>query len=195
MGIRMVEFDKHKHDEQTEDLYAAIGRFAVEFEHICNYMRIIIGGILCKEGLHNNNVIEILLSDLNAAPLRSLVSSLISETVTLSESDLRIVTRILNDVQKMTEKRNEVIHATWYIGWMYNEENESKVAPGVKYKKGKSGVATKRYDWTADDFNNLAQDASKLWGLLADLNRCIIGNYKVEDVFTIDEDGSISRGT
>lgn len=127
--------DKHKIDEQTEDLYAAIGHFAVEFEHVCNYMRQIIMTILCKEGLGNENVMQILLAGLTADPLRSLVSSLISETQELSKNDLTIINKILNPIQDLTKTRNDVLHGTWFIGWAFHKETECRTAPGIKLKK------------------------------------------------------------
>lgn len=187
-----MEEDKHKYEEQTEDLYAAIGRFAVEFEHICNYLRQITCVILAKEGLRNDNVMEILLVSLNAEPLRTLALSLIAATIRLSELDKEIVSKIMDAVQAMIKKRNQVIHATWFVGWLWNEEMENTVAPGLKIKRTKTGVTTERYEWTADDFNNLAKDAKRLGGLLARLNNCFVGNFKVQNNFAIDERGIVA---
>jgi len=188
----MDEETKHKIDEQTEDLYAAIGHFAVEFEHVCNYLRIIIMTILSKEGLGNEKVMQILLSDLTAEPLRSLVSSLISETQQLSEADRKIVSKILTSVQDLTKNRNDVLHGTWFIGWGFSSDTECKTAPGIKFKKDKGGVATKTFNWTVEEFNALTGNASTLWGLLAILNGCIAGNFKVEKNFVVGDDGSLS---
>ena len=73
---------------QTKELYAAIGRFSVEFEHVCFAMRRIATSILAEKGLHNRNVLDILLADQTAEPLRSLVESPLSETQSLSNIEL-----------------------------------------------------------------------------------------------------------
>jgi hypothetical protein len=183
---------KPKFDEQTEDLYAAIGQFAVEFEHVCNYLRVIIMTILNKEGLDNEKVMQILLSDLTAEPLRSLVASLIPETQQLSETDRKVVSKILNSVQDLTKNRNDVLHGTWFIGWASVGDTEFKTAPGVKFKKDKGGVATKTFNWKVEDFDELTEEATKLVRLLGRLNGCIAFNFKLEKNFVFGSDGSLS---
>lgn len=182
---------QHKFDEQTEDLYAASGRFAVEFEHVCNYLRQVILAILFKEGLGNENVMQILVADLTAEPLRSLVLSLISETQHFSEPERTIVNKILNPIQDLTKTRNDVLHGPWCIGWASHKDTECTVAPGIKYKENKDAVATKTFNWTVQDFNELTKEATTLWRLLAKLNCCIIGNNKLEKYFIFEADGSL----
>jgi hypothetical protein len=65
------------------------------------------------------------------------------------------------------------------------------VAPGIKYKKNKDGVATKTFNWTVQDFNELTEEAITLWRLLAKLNGCIAGNNKLEEYFVFEADGSL----
>jgi hypothetical protein len=139
----MDEELKEKFQEQTEDLYAAIGRFVVEFEHVCNYMRNIIMTILAKEGLSNDNVMQILLSDQTAEPLRSVVTSLIAETQMLSVQEKTIINKITSRVQDLTKTRNDVIHGTWFIGWASVGDKEFTEAPGIKFKKIKKGLLLK----------------------------------------------------
>lgn len=183
---------KKKFKEQTKDLYAALGRFAVEFEHICNYLRLIIMTILSKEGLNNDKVMQIILADQTAEPLRALVMPLISETQELTEADRKIVSKILTLVQELTKIRNNVIHGTWYIGWVSIGNDECTGAPGVKFKKDQKGAATKNFDWKTKDFDDLANKAVELWKLLARLNGCISGNFKIENNFVFDADGGLS---
>ena len=188
----MDEETQHKFDEQTEDLYAALGRFAVEFEHVCNYLRVIIMTILNKEGLKNEQVMQILLADLTAEPLRSLVVSLIPQTHKLSQTDKKIVSRILKNVQDLTKNRNDVLHGTWFIGWASVGETEFKNAPGLKFKKDKSGAATKSFNWTVGEFVELTEKATQLWGLLERLNGCIAFGFTIEKNFVFKDDGSLS---
>src|SRR5215471_6090259 len=130
-----------RHAEQTAELYAAIGKFAVEFEMVCSSMRAIIMTTLWKEGLHNDNAMEILLADHTAEPLRSLAHSLASETQKLSEKDGRILAAIMNQVQELTKSRNDVLHAEWLIGWVATEVGPV-LAPGRRLKRDKMGLAT-----------------------------------------------------
>ena len=185
----MDEDTTKRYKEQTEDLYAALGRFAVEFEHVCYYLRLIIMAILSKEGLSNEKVMHILLSDQTAEPLRALMMSLISETHKLSEIDKKIVNKIACRVQELTKKRNDVLHGTWFIGWAHDGDEDFTNAPGVKFKKNKKGAATMNINWKVKDFDNLISEAIEVWNLLARLNGCISFNFKIEDNFTINANG------
>lgn len=189
----MKKDTKQKYDEQTEDLYAAIGRFAVEFEHVCHRMRVIIMTILGKEGLANDKVMQILLSEQTAEPLRGVVVSLIYETQTLSDTDRKIVHKILKEIQDLTKLRNDVIHGTWFIGWVSSDDTEFTDALGIKFKKDKDGVATKNFSWKKNDFDELTEKAKELTNLLARLSGCISGNYKIENNFLLAADGSLSN--
>ena len=188
----MDEDTKKKYEEQTEDLYAALGKFAVEFEHICHYLRLIIMAILDNEGLHNEKVMQILLADLTADPLRTLVMSLVAETQDVSDVEKKIISMILNRVQNLTKTRNDVLHGTWYIGWAAAGDDEFTGAPGIKIKKNKKGAAPKTFDWKAKDFEELSADAVELWNLLARLNGCISGSFKIENNFVVDANGGVS---
>jgi len=190
----MDEDTSKKYEDQTEDLYAALGKFAVEFEHVCNYLRLIIMAILSKEGLDNEKVMQILLADQTAEPLRALMMSLIAETHKLSETDQNIVNKITNRVQKLTKKRNDVLHGTWFIGWASTGDEDFTNAAGVKFKKDKKGDATKSINWKVKDFNYLITEAVEVWNLLAWLNRCISFNFEIENNFTINANGGISPG-
>ena len=188
----MDEDTNKKYEEQTEDLYAALGRFAVEFEHVCNYLRAIIMAILAKEGLSNDKVMQILLADQTAEPLRALVMSLIAETHDLSDTDKKIVSKITSRVQKLTKKRNDVLHGTWFIGWASVGQEQFTDAAGVKVKKDKQGAATKNFNWKVKDFDDLINEAVELWNLLARLNGFISFNFKIENNFVINGNGGIS---
>jgi len=151
----MEEDLKIKLEQQTKDIYSAIGEFAVQFEHVCHYLKLIIMTILAKEGLTKERVLHVLLADYTAEPLRGLVLSLLNETQDLSESDKKIVEWILKQVQALTAKRNDVIHGTWFIGWAHHENTEFKGAPGIKFHKKKEGASTKNFKWQKEDFSSL----------------------------------------
>ncbi|MBU1192611.1 MAG: hypothetical protein KKE76_12955 [Gammaproteobacteria bacterium] len=187
----MDEDIKKKYEEQTEDLYAALGKFAVEFEHICNYLRLIIMAILNNEGLRNEKVMQILLADLTADPLRAQVMSLVAETQGLSDAEIKNINNILNRVQNLTKTRNDVLHGTWYIGWAGVGDNEFTAAPGIKIKRNKKGTAPKTFEWKEKDFDELSVEAVELWSLLARLYGCISGNFKIENNFVVDANGKV----
>ncbi len=187
-----IENDSEKkYEEQTEDLYAAFGKFAVEFEHICNYLRAITKTILAREGLQNERVMHVILAALTAEPLRTLVQSLIHETLTLSDTDKKIVRKLLNRMQELTKTRNEVLHGTWFIGWAGVDDDFSN-APGIKIKSNKEGAVVKSFNWNVADFEELTSEVIQLANLFGRLNGCIAEDSKIESNFVINPDGTCS---
>jgi len=180
------------HASQTGVLYAAIGKFAVEFEMVCGSMRAVIMTILAKEGLANDAVKEILLADQTSEPLQSLVRSLAAETQALSEKDQKILAAIMNKVQRLTEARNDVLHAIWIIGWFAFEKEGFAKVPGTRLKKNKKGVATQRPQFQADDFNALTRQAEHLTSALGQVMNAFAFNETLEEQLALDSEGDIT---
>ena len=179
-------------ERQKTELYAAIGKFAVEFEMLCSGMRSVIMTILAKEGLSNDSVMEILLADQTAGPLQSLVRSLAAETEKLSEKDQKILGTIMNQVQKLTESRNDVLHATWLVGWVAFEDEGLSKALGTRLKRNKKGVATQRPIFKAADFDELASRAEQLARILGGVTNCFSFGEPLEKAFVLDDQGRIT---
>jgi len=72
----MIEKERSKkYKAQTDDLYRAIGKFTVKFEHVVFSLRQGIIFILSHNGLQNQQLSNILLSDLTAYPMSLLQNS------------------------------------------------------------------------------------------------------------------------
>jgi len=82
----MTEKANHHYDK----LYAAIGKFCVEFEQLCFEIQNTIMTNLDKEGLQNEGVLRILLAGDTADPLRTKLLALLPETVILNDNEKKI---------------------------------------------------------------------------------------------------------
>ncbi|HQU16819.1 MAG: hypothetical protein B7Z66_14235 [Chromatiales bacterium 21-64-14] len=165
-------------ERQTAALYQAVGRFAVEFEHVCFAMRHIAMNLLHAQGLKNSKVLNIIFAELTAEPLRSLTAALIAETCQLSSQDEKIVSKVLADVQTLTRDRNDVLHSTWFIGWYGTETGDFGQAPGIKPKRSKKGDASLDRTWRIDEFDVLTKRATSLSDHLRRINACLAGGFK-----------------
>ena len=177
--------------EQTTALYAAVGRFAVEFEHVCFTMRCIVMDMLDKSGLRDQRVMNILLAEHTAEPLRSLMAALIAETSQLSKQDRRIVSYVLSGVQELTKDRNDVLHSTWFIGWYTTDSGDFGDAPGVKPKRSGRGDVSLDKTWRIDQFNALIDKATMLCNHLRKMGACFSGGFKLENNFEFEKDGNL----
>jgi hypothetical protein len=173
-------------DSQTEELYRVIGKFVVKFEHVCHSIQIAIIFMLHQAGLQDQKqrVAHVILAGQTAEPLKSLFSSLVAETQSLDDSDKKIVANAVKRFELLTERRNEIIHSTWFIGWGNSETTDFSTATGFKYHKNKQGGAVKSFAKTVDDFSTLIDEASELAQIFHRLNGCFVGGFKVSDTFS-----------
>jgi hypothetical protein len=178
-------------EQQTSALYAALGEFAVEFEHVCFAMRCIIMSILHEQGLRNEKVLNILLAEQTAEPLRSLTASLFAETQQFSENDEKIIGSVLSKVQVLTQERNDVLHSTWFIGWYGTANGDFGNAPSIKPKRSKKGDISLDRTWRIEQFDILTARAKALSDNLRSINTCLSGGYKLHDNFRLGRDGSV----
>ena len=173
-------------DFQTSELYANIGEFVVKFEHVCNAMRTAITFMLHNQGLKNQQVTSILLAGYTAESLRTLFESLIGELIKTNDIEKKIIKNIFSRIKELTEKRNDVVHSTWYIGWGNEHTQDFSEAPGHKLHRNKKGVSLKIFRYKAEDFSKLAEKADKLSSLVMRLHGCINNGYSIEKNFKIN---------
>ncbi len=148
--------DKKMKDElyknQTNELYASIGKFLVNFELVCFNIRTAIIFILYDSGLKNQQLTNIMLAVHTAEPLKSILHSLIGEAVRLNENEKEIIKNIFARIQKLIESRNNIVHSTWFIGWSNKTMIDFSEASGYKLHRNKDGEATKTFKYKKEDF-------------------------------------------
>lgn len=192
--------DKKISDElyknQTNELHASIGKFLVNFELVCFNMRTAIISILYDSGLKNQQLANIMLARHTAEPLRSILRSLIGETVQLNENEKEIIKNIFARIQKLIESRNNIVHSTWFIGWSNKTMIDFSEASGFKLHRNKDGEDTKTFKYKKEDFKKLSKEAEILYKLVLRLHVCVSCNFSIEKNFEFDENSNVieSRG-
>jgi hypothetical protein len=176
-----------KSTQYYDELYAAIGKFCVEFEQLCFEIQNTIMTILDKEGLQNDGVLKILLAGDTAELLRQKLLALLPETVSLNDQEKKIVKNMFSRIQKLINLRNDILHATWFIGWIRKPIEIARSARGQKYGKNKEGANTKNFDYKVADFSESTAKAMRLKSLIARLKVCLSGNYSIENNFEFKE--------
>jgi len=183
--------DKKTRDElyenQTNELYASLGKFVVKFEQICYSMRTSIIFILDDSGLKNQQLANIMLADHTAEPLRSILRSLIGETVPLNKNEKEIIKNIFARIKQLIESRNNIAHSAWFIGWSNDTMIDFSEATGYKLHKDKDGSATKIFKYKKEDFEKLSKEAEILSELVFRLHACILGKFSIEKNFDFDK--------
>lgn len=144
---------------QINEIYHAIGEFVVEFEHICFAVQTSSKFILQKNGLNNQNIAQLFPYKETAGYLKEKFKDLICLSGFFDEEELGLIKNILERFQKLIEKRNEIIHGTWFIGSNHSEINNYVTAERLKIHKYKGAFITKAFTHKLDDFRKLTEEA------------------------------------
>ena len=176
-----------KYKEQTDSLFTSIGKFTVKFEHISHALQMGIIFLLHQGGLTKQPLAKVILAGLTARPLQSIFQAMIPELIDLDDQDKRIVNAILNRTVDIIEKRNEVIHSTWLVGWASQEQTDFSVVDGYKYSRGKIGASVKSFKYKASDFDELSKECDYVTKLINRLWCCISGDNKISKNFEVNK--------
>ena len=125
--------------KQTDDLYRAIGRFVVSFEHVCHAMSMSVSLVLQHAGLRNQQLGLAVLADLTADPLRKIFLSAFAEIYEADPQSLNIVRDLSSRVQNLIQVRNANLHSTWFVGWASEQDEDFSRTHGVRIRNTKMG--------------------------------------------------------
>ncbi|MCM3903661.1 MAG: hypothetical protein ND866_18325 [Pyrinomonadaceae bacterium] len=171
---------QEKYKAQTEELYAAIGRFAVKFEHVCHAMADTIFWCLHFDGLRKEGMANAVLAGLTADPLRKMFGAVLAEARENNEQDKKTIEGVLKRVQKLTESRNNVIHRTWFVGWASSQQEDFSSVSGWKFENTKKGSEFRPLKYSVAEFNELSAEADELTNAIGRIKGCLIQGKRYE---------------
>jgi hypothetical protein len=184
---------KQKYEQQTEQVYAAIGRFAVKFEHVCHAMYSGVMNLLQQHGLQNQRLANGVLEGLTAEPLRRMFAATVAEVRgdQLVGDEKRIFSNVLKRIIQLTETRNDLIHRTWFVGWAAPTDEDFSTVAGWKFKNTNQGVEFRPLQYAPADFDSLSTQADELADIVNRLNGCLLLNRPFGTNFVLDADGTV----
>jgi hypothetical protein len=193
----MDEERRKKYEEQTDELYAAIGRFSVKFEHVCWAMHSGILSMLELAGLRNQRVGQAVLAGLTAEPLKTMFRAVLAECCKdrLDDAEQKIIADVMKRVGSLIESRNDIIHRTWFVGWAPESQKDFSTVIGANDRNTARGIEIRSLSWNQADFDRLSEEAdemtklvNRLWG--TEFANTIKGS-KFTDTFIRDVDGTV----
>lgn len=104
-------------DKERDRIHIAIGRFVVEFQMICFFVRFCYANILKLHHLTDLNLIRVMIDDKNMSE-SLLIDSLRSAClIAFSDDETRkLVKRMHKIFRQLLEERNRILHGTWLVG-------------------------------------------------------------------------------
>ena len=158
--------------KQEEEYYQAIGKFVVSFEQCCATLR---RNIILHISFDSNTIdqtfTQILTNKMTAEDLRSCYISIVNSSRDLNKFEEKVLKNISNRFQKITQIRNEFLHAEWILA-------QGIFSHGLKIYRRKSKNTSKGqehlpYNISADVINNYSYEAYKLNSLFSIFHTCI----------------------
>lgn len=170
----MSPYKDDAHRAQAEEFMLELGRFAIEFERVCEAMRHTVMAIFHSEGLTHQGLSQVVIGDKASAELQLLVGALFSELrAGFDDGDRKAVRGLLKEVKELTEQRNDVLHTAWHLGEGAREFELMAVA--IRPTAGQTkGAVHEHHGLTASYLRELSERAMKLQVLLARLQTCIL---------------------
>lgn len=170
----MTQYADDVHRAQAEAFMLEIGRFAIEFERVCEAMRYTAIAIFYAEGLRHQGLAEVVIGDTASADLQQLVGALFSELrAKFNDDDRKAVKNLLKDVKELTERRNEVLHSAWRLGSAAREFEMMAVATRPTTAQNK-GAVPQSHGLTTGFLVELSERARRIQLLLDKLQGCIL---------------------
>lgn len=179
-------------DAQMRALHQAIGEFVVAFEAITQQQWICSLWLLASAGLNDQQIVQILLADKTAEPMRVMLQSLIGHMRPPNADEEAIVKNLIDRHQKLITARNGVMHSTWMIGYGNEQTTDWGTAVGSKLGKNKKGANVKGFNYRVEDFEKLTAEAKALGETFSRLSGCFTGGHAVEKNFDVADDGRVS---
>lgn len=177
--------------EIPSELYSLLGEFTVEFEWVCYFLRLAITRLSLSAGNENTAIIKALMADMNALPLLRAFQSIAAGMRKLDDEEHKIISKIYNQTTALIEKRNDIIHGTWFARPPKDDNELMAWITGQRTKHTKKGVVDRYLDLSHDDFRPLIDECKKVYGNIA-MVAVAFAKKDFSSNFVTNADGSIS---
>lgn len=191
---------EQRFERQTKEQYEALGRFVQEFEQMVDAARFGCLMITAGNGREQQRMNIVLHhSALSAMPMFEIFRALLGTIIYRDGFDIaeqKIFTSVIKDVHEryrsVASKRNDLIHATWYIGWASEDQQDFSEFLAKKHKVTGDQLKLAKNPTNTTELELITQECSRLNEVIRALFFCgAIGlsaakNFAEKDVINID---------
>ena len=184
-----------KYHKETGELYADIGRIAVNAEHLNDAMNYTCSVLLHKKGLPTEYVATVL-AGANLESMRRIWISLMKLFYRVDTGANEIIEQLSHRIDNITQRRNDTIHRVWFIGQGDEDTVSFAIAQSEKIgrdirPKGRGGVRVSSRD--TRDFKEIIREMQLLQNLVNTVTVCIASGQDIKGRFFF-EDGELKPG-
>lgn len=182
--LPMPPTDTDIYDKNTREQYEALGRFVEAFERMVHELRGISIEILQRDNDKHADLVAVPFHHyaLTAKPQFEIMRALVAELLTQKFGQLSVKERdtffsvlavIAGEYSKLSEIRNNLLHGTWFIGFMSYEDPNAANFTVNKYKTTKIGLMKEEVPKDAAELLNLRDRCDKVLNWLAFMRDCL----------------------
>ncbi len=157
-------------ERQTAEQFEQIGRFVVEFEQVCWWLRAGIIFSLHRDGLKTQSLAQILIDNrfMTAAPLIEAYDAIMTETgVREDPVQKEVLDQASKEFRTLMSERNKIIHGHWLIGYAISEVQDFSMIAGFKGNPSKTqGMSFQHLPTDVEDIKCLVERTKCLGNLL-----------------------------
>lgn len=182
---------EHEPPPEVQRLYAALGRFIARFEHVNHAMNSVVTAILEDNGLRDYKLALAVLAGVSGEPLRKNLEAVLAYVVSPVASERDILTNVMGRIVTLIQRRNDIVHRTWFIGSTDAENPDYSRATSIKFRKNKDGAGPTFLDLSIAEFDALSAEADELTGLVRGIGNSIINGSPLASRCTVDPNGKV----
>lgn len=157
-------------------IYAPLGKFIVDFENLCQSMRIVCIKAFAKNGLQKGELAEITFAGLTASPLLDVYVSLTSEAFTLDASQMEELKQIKKRTQSLITTRNKAIHSKWTLFDFADLDDGAPEGLLVSNKRKHFGLDRQIQSLSREELMRLSEETIEITGCIETLSKTLIEN-------------------
>jgi hypothetical protein len=194
--LPMPKTDEEAYARNTKEQYEALGRFVEAFEMMVHEVREICiericSGIGAKE---RKRLVEISFHHqaMSAKPLFDIMRAILAEIVNDATSPhyadrasfKSLLGRIESEYSHLQTKRNELLHGTWFVGYVGTDDPNASEFFVRKFKTSADGlIGITGLPKSAAELFDLAQACENVRHWLGYVDSCLQDNLKIADIF------------
>jgi hypothetical protein len=191
-GSKMSEIPRERleaYKQQTNDEYAALGRYVQAFEDVCERLRIIVVFLLARCGLRNQVLARILVEheNITALPLLKVTRAMMQELYGENKDAMKILKQLYDDFEPEIRRRNHYLHGSWRIGWGNLTEREyssDSLAHKAKFSP-KDGFWIETVVKSVEQLRGVIDRLEEIGSGFSRLDSCLLGGFEVLQNFEL----------
>jgi hypothetical protein len=161
------------YEKNVKEQYETLGRFVCAFEEMVNQV------------IFNHQ-------SLTAKPLFDIMRVMIAERLKETDADEKqratfsgVLAQLVTEYTDLANKRNNLLHGTWFIGYQTTEDENSENFIVLKYTGTKHGLGQQDLPQSVTELRDLISRCELARNWISVLRQCVpkSGHLRIEDCF------------